>query len=304
MHRIRKRIMEYRITTFVIFTAAALMSVAAGAPGDKPQFEVASIKPNTSDSRFVNIPPPIGGRFKATNVTLTMLLGVAYRVRPNQISGGPNWMGSERYDIETRAQGNPTRDEFTAMLQSLLEERFQLVSHKETREQPVYALMIAKNGPKLPPPKETCAAFSPNNPPPPPPPPGQPFRPQTPCGGFLMMPGRMEAGKVGMAQLVNTLSNAVGRPVIDKTGYTELFDVHLEWSPVDGGGRGGPPGGGGPVGEPGQPGPAGGQALPQADISGPTIFTALQDQLGLRLESQKGPVEILVVDRAEKASEN
>jgi uncharacterized protein (TIGR03435 family) len=299
----------------IILAAAVLNWVvcAQTAPTDHPQFEVASIKPNTSGNGLVMIRPPVGGRFTATNVTLNMLVGLAYKLRPNQISGGPAWAASERYDILAKAEGNPAQDQLASMVRALLEERFQLVAHKETKDMPVYALLIAKNGPKLPAAKDdACTAFSPDKPPPPPPQPGQPFQPPpTPCGGFLMMGNRLEAGKVGMAQLVNVLANVTGRTVIDKTGYTGTFDVHLEWTPEGGMGRGGPfarPGVGAPGGAgvgiagPG-PGP-GGDPGHQADSSGPSIFTAIQEQLGLRLESQKAPVETLVIDRAEKPTEN
>src|SRR5438270_11632939 len=144
---------------------AALLAGLAHAQTDRPQFEVASIKPNTSGNGLVMIRPPVGGRFTATNATLNMLIGIAYKVRPNQISGGPGWAGSERYDIVAKADGNPTQDQFALMVRALLEERFQLVTHKETKELPIYALLIAKNGPKLPNPKEgSCAAFSPDKP--------------------------------------------------------------------------------------------------------------------------------------------
>jgi uncharacterized protein (TIGR03435 family) len=295
--------------TRIIFAAALFTGVvyAQTAPSDRPQFEVASIKPNTSGNGLVMIRPPVGGRFTATNATLNMLVGIAYKVRSNQISGGPAWAASERYDILAKADGNPTHDQFAAMLRALLEERFQLVAHKETKDMPVYALLIAKNGPKLPAAKEgACTAFSPDKPAPPPPrppQPGQPFQPPpTPCGGFLMMGNRLEAGKVGMAQLVNVLANVTGRTVIDKTGYTGTFDVHLEWTPEGGMGRGGL--GGGPVVVGAGPGGTGPGGAPEVDSSGPSIFTAIQEQLGLRLESQKGPVETLVIDRAEKPTEN
>jgi uncharacterized protein (TIGR03435 family) len=286
--------------------AAALLACvvnAQTAPADHPQFEVASIKPNTSDNHLVMIRPPVGGRFTATNATLTMLVALAYKVRTNQISGLPSWAGSERYDIVAKSDTNPAQDQLALMVRELLADRFKLITHKETKELPVYALLIAKNGPKLPAAKEgACATYSPDKPLPAPPQPGQPFTPPTmPCGGFLMLGNRLEAGKVGMAQLVNVLANVTGRPVIDKTAYTGTFDVHLEWTPEAGMGRGGAFGGPGAGPAPGgDPVPA----APPADTSGPSIFTAVQEQLGLRLESQKAPVEILVVDHAEKATEN
>jgi uncharacterized protein (TIGR03435 family) len=259
----------------------------------RPEFEVASVKPNTSGNNMIMIRPPVGGRFTATNARLKMLIGIAYNVQNFQISGGPGWIDSEGYDIAAKAAESINGiDQLRPLLLTLLEDRFKLMIHRETKEVPVYALMAAKSGLKLPAAKEGgCVAFGPNSPPPPPGrgAPGQ--LPPTPCGGFMMGPNRMIGGKVSMTQLVNSLSNILGRPVIDKTGFTGTFDVNIEFSPEGtafmGGGLG-PPGG----------------LPPGIDTSGPSIFTVLQDQLGLRLESQKGPGEVLVIDHAEKASEN
>jgi uncharacterized protein (TIGR03435 family) len=273
----------------VLTGLAVLPQTSAQSPAARPEFEVASIKPNTSGANLVMIRPPAGGRFTATNARLKMLIGLAYKVQNFQISGGPAWMNTEGYDVNAKAaDSNIGIDQLRPMLQKLLEDRFKLAVHRETREMPVYALMAAKNGPKLPEAKEGgCAAFGPNVPQPPPPAPGQP--PPTPCGGFFMGPNRLEGGKVSTAQLVGVLSNVLGRPVIDKTAFTGTFDVKLEFT--SDGTTFGPPGG-----------PPADAA--NADTSRPSIFTALQEQLGLKLESQKGPSEVLVIDHAEKASEN
>ena len=264
--------------------------VTGQSPAARPEFEVASVKPNTAGNNMVMIRPPVGGRFTATNARLKMLVAIAWKVQNFEISGGPGWVDSDGYDIEAKAaNGNIGLDELRPMLQALLEDRFQLKVHFETKDVPVYALMAAKNGPKLAGAKEGgCFAIGPNGPPPPPAP-GQ--RPPTPCGGFMMGPNMMQGGKVSMMQFVGALSNILGRPVIDKTGFTGTFDVHLEFSPEGtafGAGGLGPPGG----------------LPPGVDTSGPSIFTVLQDQLGLKLESQKGPGQILVIDHAEKPSEN
>jgi uncharacterized protein (TIGR03435 family) len=180
------------------------------------------------------------------------------------------------------------------MLQTLLEDRFKLKVHRETKEMPIYTLGFAKNGSKLPEAKDGgCVRFGPDSPPPPLPAPGQ--LPPIVCGGFLRAPNLLQAGKVDMKQLVNVLSDVLGRPVTDKTGFAGTFDVKLEFSPEGTSFGGGPAGGGGLalIGGP-----------PPGDDSKPSIFTALQDQLGLKLDSQKGPGEILVIDHAEKASEN
>jgi uncharacterized protein (TIGR03435 family) len=268
----------------------SLSSLGNAQSGARPEFEVASIKPNTSGNNMVMIRPPAGGRFTATNARLKMLIGLAYNVQNFEISGGPAWINSDGYDIEAKAADSAIGiEQLRPLLQTLLADRFQLKIHRETKEVPIYAVMAVKNGPKLPEANEKgCVTFGPNSPPPPPPTPGQPFAaPPTPCGGFMQGPNRLEGGKVSMKEFVGALSRILGRPVIDKTGFTGTFDVHLEYTPEGtafGGGGLGPPGG--------------------FDTSGPSIFTAVQDQLGLKLESQKGPAELLVIDHAEKASEN
>lgn len=266
----------------------------AQSPAPRPEFEVASVKPNTAGNDMIMVRPPVGGRFTATNARLKMLIGIAYNVKNFEISGGPGWIASDGYDIEAKASdSNISLDQLRPLLQTLLEDRFKLMVHREKREMPVYALTAAKGGPKLPAAKEGgCTVFGPNTPPPPLPAPGQ--LPPILCGGFLRAPNLLQAGKVTMMQLVNVLSDVLDRPVIDKTGFTGTFDVKLEFSP-EGTSFGGGFGGGGLA-------LAGGP--PPGDDAKPSIFTALQEQLGLRLESQKGPGEVLVIDRAEKASEN
>jgi uncharacterized protein (TIGR03435 family) len=277
----------------LVLTGFMLPQTRAQAPAARAEFEVASIKPNTSGNNLIMVRPPVGGRFTATNARLKMLIGLAYKVQNFEISGGPAWIDTEGYDVTAKAADSTIGiDQLRPMLQTLLEDRFKLAVHRETKEVPVYALLAGKNGPKLPEAKESgCVPFEPNKPPPPPAP-GQ--FPPTPCGGFFMGPNHLEGGKVGMTQLAGALSNILGRPVIDKTGFTGTFDVKLDFSPEGTafGGRGGfgPP--------PGGPGDA-----PNADAP-PSIFTVIQEQLGLKLESQKGPGEVLVVDHAEKPSEN
>jgi uncharacterized protein (TIGR03435 family) len=261
--------------------ALVLTSVSALAAG--PQFEVASIRPNNSASDTVELGPPAGGRFRATNVSLRMLIMRAYKVKNFEISGGPGWINSDRYDIIAGAAETGIDEvRFKPMLQALLEDRFQLIAHRETRQMPIYALQPAKSGPRLPEPTGSC--IEPGSLPHP--------TPFTLCGGFHMDAGRLEGRRISMAQFVTALSNFLGRPVIDRTGYAGAFDVHLEFTfdgiaGLNGGGFGAP-------------------VLPSdaVDSSRPTIFAALQQQLGLRLESQKGPAEILVIDHAEKPAGN
>jgi uncharacterized protein (TIGR03435 family) len=273
------------IPVIYVLTGAAM----AQSPVARPEFEVASVKPNTSGTNMVNIRPPAGGRFTATNARLKMLIAIAYNVKNFEIFGGPAWINSDGYDVTAKAADSSiVLEQLRPLLQALLEDRFRLAVHRETKEVSLYALTIAKGGPKLPEAKEGgCFPILPDKPPPPPLP-GQPV--PVMCGGFLRTPNLLQAGKVGMRELSGVLSDLVGRPVVDKTGFTGTFDVKLEFSPegtaLGAGGFGPPPDAGNP------------------DNSHPSIFTALQEQLGLKLESQKGPDDILVIDHAEKASEN
>jgi uncharacterized protein (TIGR03435 family) len=275
-----------------VLLAAGLASSQTPAP--RPEYEVVSIKPNTSGTRQVWITGAgNSGRMVATNVSLRMLITIAYKVKNFQVSGGGSFLDSDRYDVEAKPpEGKFTEAEYLAMLQSLLEDRFKLEVHRERKEMPVYALLPAKTGIKIPDFKEgSCTEFDPNTPQAP----RQPSQPPTMyCGNFMMGPDTLMGSKLRMAAFTDALSNILGRTVVDKTGVTGAFNVRLEFT-RDGVANFGPNGAG-------APGPA--TEGPPADSTRPTIFTAIQEQLGLRLESEKGPVEVLVVDHAEKASEN
>ena len=264
-----------------------------GQSGTKPlTFEVASIKPNTGDDHrfFIQIQP--GGGLRTTGSTLKMLLTLAYDVREFQISGGPGWINTERYDIMAKAgdaavsdnaddprkmtdeQRRTVGEQMRERLRALLAERFQLTLHRETKEQSVYALVVAKGGPKL---QQSEAKEG-----------------TGPKGMMRMGRAQLSGQGVPLQMLTQSLSSQLGRPVLDQTGLKGNFDFKLEWTP-DPGQSGGPFGGAPPPGVDGPPPP---------DPNGPSVFTAVQEQLGLRLESQKGPVEMLVIDRVEKPSEN
>ncbi len=249
------------------------------------KFEVAVIKPSGPDAR-TQIQPQPDGDLRVTNGTLKMLISMAYNdVRDNQISGGPKWIDSDRYDILAKAERSDSasaspdpaklsEDEIRTIqsqvqqrLRVLLAERFSLVVHRETREAPVYALVVGKNGPKLQPAQDDST--------------------RSMRGGR----GIITAQNVPLQILTNLLVNQLGRPVVDQTGLKGGFDFKLEWTPD--------PGLRGSTGAPG-----GADAPAATDPSGPSLFTAIQEQLGLRLESQKGPIEMIVIDRAERPSEN
>jgi uncharacterized protein (TIGR03435 family) len=268
-----------------------------------PAFEVASVKLNNSGDGRVMLSQQPGGRFTATNVPLRLLIRNAYQLQDFQIVGAPSWINSERYDIVAKAEdGTPPEtpsldrtgpSRIQLMMRSLLAERFQLVAHDETRELPIYALVVARSdgklGPELKKSEVDCnALFAAGRgrgmPPPPPAGPPQGERPQ--CG-VRIGPGNLAMGGAPMPQIANSLAMFVGRTVQDKTGLTGNYDATLTWTPDQM-----------PQRPPGAPEP------PPADPNGPSIFTALQEQLGLKLDSQKGPVHVLVIDRVERPKEN
>jgi uncharacterized protein (TIGR03435 family) len=272
------------------------------------EFEAASIKPDNSTSlgRRFGVP---GDRSVAKNETLWQLIAVAYGtpgllpqpLANYQLSGGPKWIDSDRFDVEAKAVGDVVRGiEGTRrkqlMLQTLLAERFKLVVHHERRELPIYALVLARRdqklGPKLRRSEVDSAALrgNPNNPPIPLPAFGTPACDA--AGGARCSPGLGFAGvfkgsAMTMRELTPYLSRWLDRTVVDRTGLTGAFDVELQFSPE------GLPGA--PTGPPG---------VERPTSEGPSIFTAVQEQLGLKLESTKGPVDVLVIDHAERPTED
>lgn len=277
-----------------ILNALTLWAQSAAVP--KPHFEVASIKRNVSGSLGERFNPLPGGRLIIENVPLRLLIQNAYDVFPFQVSAGPGWIDSDRYDVDAKADGNPSIPEMIGpMLAGLLEDRFRLKVHRETKQSPVYTLTVAKGGLKLPESKAECwVEHDVNGRPSPPPTPGDP--PLPPCGrvmGRLSPSGALLEGRsASVGSLIFTLSHLLNRTIIDKTGFAGTFDIHLEFALDQALGG---------IGTPGGP-----SAPPEvaANVSKPSIFTALQEQLGLKLESDRGAVEILVIDHVEKPSEN
>jgi uncharacterized protein (TIGR03435 family) len=266
---------------------------AARVAGQQPAFDAASIKLNKlGAARSGRLAP---GRIEQTSVTLRDLIAMAYG--PQEISGAPNWIDTDRFDV--MATGGFTLAGFLPggdgsppvvymMLRSLLTERFKLAIHVATEERPIYALVTArpdkKPGERLHASDVDCNAYLAalaRGGPPSAPPPGA--RPGPPCSRRGNTPGRMTGNSISMAQLADALSSAAGRPVFDRTGLAGNFDVDLEWTPALGTQ--------GSVGADAVSGPSAGDS--------PPLFTALEDQLGLKLESTRGPVEILVVDHVE-----
>ncbi len=277
-----------------------LLAIASGAFGQSaalPRFEVVSIKPNAqggSDIQGLGIVRVLpGGRLSAEKAQLRYLIQNAYGLRAFQLTGGPGWIDSAHFDIEAKADGDPSPAQMRLMMQALLADRFKLTAHRETKELPVYELTAAKGGLKLEQPKPgSCVAPDPNAPPMPPAP-GQP----APCGRILMTMSptgaRMRGANVTMAELVRILSNVLARTVVDKTGFTGSFDIQLEFAPdmVL-------------AGLPRPPTADPSSVAPSADTAGPSLFSAVQEQLGLKLESAKGPVEVLIIDHVERPSGN
>jgi uncharacterized protein (TIGR03435 family) len=254
--------------------------------GQGLQFEVASVKPDHAGAGGSSIRIAPGGRLTASNASLRSLITAAYQVRDFQVVGGPAWIDSDRFDIEAKGQGSAGGEQISQMLQALLAERFQLLIHRETREMPGYVLRVGKNGPKLSAAGESgCFDAGAGVPPPAPQPRQPPFRP---CGGFNLARDRMDGAKVTMARLASVLSRVLGRSVVDRTGLDGIYDVSLRWTADETQGFLAPV-------EP---------VAAIADGSGISLFSALSEQLGLRLEAQKGPVEVIAIDRALRPSEN
>jgi uncharacterized protein (TIGR03435 family) len=287
-------------------TAPALILLAIGAwavfaqSSVRPEFEVASIKPSISNpsfsQRIMNV-RPLPGRLTA-DASLPILIEYAYGVQPFQVVGGPGWIESDRFQIDAKADGSANRDQMFLMLRSLLEDRFQLKTHRDMKEQPVFALVPNRGSLKLPPPKEGVCVDSAVDAPvewtgagrmtaP-----GEVQPTKGRCGSAVVALGpggaQMRGGKIAMPELVRTLSMLLGRSVIDRTGFTGLFDLQLDFVPDDT--------------TPSMPPPPPNSGI--SDITGVSIAQALQQQLGLRLQSTKGPVEVIVVDHAERPSQN
>jgi uncharacterized protein (TIGR03435 family) len=278
---------------------------------EAPRFDVASVKRNQlgggnpGSSRTL-----VGGQVRTTNATLRMLIRMAYRLTlTDRIVGGPSWIDTDGFDVDARPAKPATLAESSFMLRTLLADRFKLVVRRESQEQPVYALVLARRdgvlGPQIKRPAGDCVMVVPGV--------GQAGRgdvkgPDLAKPGLWPAPGRpgrrcgigpdgdaLKAGSATMTTLITLLTPLLDRPVVDKTGLTGLFDFDLRYE--------------GSVGAPtaflarGR-GAAVSPAAPAEPGNGPSLFTALQEQLGLRLDAQRGPVDVLAVHSAEPPTEN
>jgi len=255
---------------------------AAFAQTPDAQFQAASVTPSGTCGNVVR--PLPGGRLRAF-ATVGVFIGHAFDIPAAQVLGGPVWVTSQCFQIDAVADGSPSDDHVFAMLRSLLGDRFQLKAHTQKKELPVYLLLPIKNGPKLPPPKDG-SCWPPDAPPQP------PAKGRLPsffkCGRIISGGGidtpseALKGGSVQMPELVRVLSIKLGRPVIDKTGFLGTFDVNVTFAAA----------------------PEPSADAPMERPAFPNIFVALEEQLGLKLESAKAPVDVVVIDSVQRPSAN
>lgn len=265
-----------------------------------PSFEVASVKPNNSGTANRSLGFVDPSRMRITNVPVKFLIQFAYHVQPFQISGGPSWINSQGYDIDAKVDDSVVAqlqklppeermDQFRQMLQSLLLDRFKLKLDHETRQLSTYDLVIAKGGPKVTPttlPQQPPAANA---------------KEQSPRRGIAFSRGtgttvQLVGTDVGIAPFLEALTRQPeleGRTLVDKTGLTGRYDFKMHWTREDLAQQGNDTNGNAAL-----------TNAPLADSTGPSLFTALREQLGLKLESRKGPVDVLVIDHIESPSAN
>jgi uncharacterized protein (TIGR03435 family) len=263
-------------------------TVPAPDPNVPLHFEAASIKPSDpSVQDLVGIRRQSGGRFNTYNATLRALITFAYQIQDYQLVGGPSWIANDRFDIVAKMEGDPPpvapgtgADHMMLATRALLADRFKLVIRRETRQLDIYALTMARPGgtpgPALKPASGDCspAALAARRGAPPPAPGTSP-----PVCGIQAGPGRIRFGGFPLSLFANSISGRVGRAVVDRTGLTGNWDFELTFAAE-------PPRG---------PLPPGAEPV-AVDPDAPNLFTAVQEQLGLKLESTKGPIEVLVID--------
>jgi len=246
-----------------------LAAIALGqTPDPRPAFDVVSVKPTPREleNRLIDEYCPNGGRFYVSGVPVMWVFGYAFRLKEYQISGAPAWMNEfeSSYEIEGKSAGTVTDDQCRLMVQSIFADRFKLITHTEMKDSNVYLLTVAKNGPKL------------RNP-----------RPEDAKTGVIKLNGSIQLNGDGslywkdgwdMSKLATYLSDYAGRPVIDRTGIAGMYAIALNFS---------------------------GPNVPHRDGEDfPDIFTAVQEQLGLKMEGGKAPIQITVIDHIEKPSAN
>lgn len=273
---------------------AAPLQAQAPAPNG-PVFEVVSIKPNRSGDPLPRFAVQPGGRYSWINTTLRTLIDLGYQRTAfdrREVLEAPAWVDKDRFDVIMTAPAGATLNDadgfpgpLFAMIRAMLADRFQLQAHNDVRERPVYALVLARAdkrlGNRMKPAATDCTDAMKRMVA------GAPLREGGPPCAFGGGPGRLTGNTVSAAMIAGVLANQVGRPVLDRTGLTKHFNIELEFVP-DIAARG-------PNGTP----------IPEtAAGDGPSIFTALQEQLGLKLDATRAPVDVLVIDKAAQPTEN
>lgn len=283
-----------RLITVVLVVSVAARVIAQDVP---TRFEVASIKLNKSGESLAGLRRIPGGRFEATNIQLDTLIAFAYQLQPFELQGGPPWLTTDRWDIFAKIDGDPppaptgaqTPDMTRLAIRELLADRFKLSMHRETRDIEVYRLVMARQdrrtGPGLRQSTYDCAGLiraqdeaakggpaAPN--------------PNTPdrmvCGLYVRV-GRIQFGGRPLGALLDTLTAMTQRRVVDETGLTGNWEFDISFNP---------------------PAPPPGMDVPLANLNAASLFTVLQEQLGLKLESARLPMPVMVIDRVERPVED
>ena len=250
------------VSSLLLVCCLPVLSQSQSAP---PSFEAASVKVNKSGEMRMAVDFQPGGRFSAQNVPLRILIALAYHVRPDFVTGGEKWLASERFDIVAKAGQTTPPDELRRMLQGLMAERFKLQIHSDQKIMPAYALLAGKNGPKLQPTEEGLLT-------------------ERRCRAGDPIPGQKHVicEHMTMPLLADTLQELATRdidvPIVDQTGIAGAYTFQLAWTPAVHSGAIDPP----------------------DPAAGPTLFQAMEEQLGLKLESRKLPLPVVVIDKIER----
>jgi uncharacterized protein (TIGR03435 family) len=244
--------MRQRITVAVLALFSVSVLLAQQTP--RPNFEVASIKESKTGEHSGGVYFSPGGHLSAKNVPLHFLIANAWHVKSFQITGGPGWFDTTTWNIEAKGEGNPSPQQIMLMLQSLLEDRFQLKVQRRTVQHETYSLLAARTGAKLKATTKDCQA------------------PGSSCDNWSANDNDISGEAITIEGFAGALAEALDLPVADQTGLQGRYDIKLHWAP--------------------------------SDTAEASIFTAIQEQLGLKLQSQKGPVEMLVIEHLEKPTEN
>lgn len=261
------RFRPFAVTALLMFGQACLAQVPAMAPDAKPGYDVATIKPSEADEqRAVQV---VGARLVTRATSLVDLMMFGYGVHPSQIVDGPDWMKAEKFDlvIQPNLPGRPSSAQMRSIVQQLLADRFTLGFHHGQKELPVYRLVAAKGGPKLAPSTKDEQASN------------------TAAVGFA--PGRMQVSNATLGEFASLMQRYVrlDRPIVDHTEIPGKYDFKLDWTPDFSQLDGSPP-------------------QMKTDNTAPSLYTAIQEQLGLKLEAAKEPADVFVIDRVERPSEN